>query len=236
MRRGRVVHAAGGDRRLYQSLNSRLFQGDDALEAALAFRAMIGASRLYVADLDALEGGPPSLELYKSMSEHKMACWVDAGVRTAIDADPLLERGVECVVAGLETLRGPRALGELVARVGPSRVVFSLDHRDGASIVAEGSDWADRSPLAIARAAFDAGVRRVILLDLARVGTSRGVGKIDLPAATRRACPGIEWIVGGGVRGVEDLDELARAGVAAALVGSALHDGRISLDDINAHR
>ncbi len=48
------------------------------------------------------------------------------------------------------------------------------------------------------------------------------------PAPATR--PGVTWITGGGVRSRADLAALARLGYAAALVGSALHDGRIAAE------
>jgi uncharacterized protein related to proFAR isomerase len=42
----------------------------------------------------------------------------------------------------------------------------------------------------------------------------------------------VDLIAGGGVRGLDDLKALADAGCDAALVASALHDGRLSREDI----
>ncbi len=63
----------------------------------------------------------------------------------------------------------------------------------------------------------------MIHLDLARVGTGRGVATPE-PVDRARA---VEWIVGGGIAGIEEIRALGRAGFDGVLVGSALHDGRI---------
>ena len=68
----------------------------------------------------------------------------------------------------------------------------------------------------------------MILLDLARVGMGGGVGTRGLLADLAARHPGVEWIAGGGVASVEDVEAIGRAGASAVLLASALHDGRIA--------
>jgi phosphoribosylformimino-5-aminoimidazole carboxamide ribotide isomerase len=75
------------------------------------------------------------------------------------------------------------------------------------------------------------GVRRLLVLDLARVGVARGPGTEGL-CARLAGQPGVEVSAGGGVRGRADLERLAGCGVRAALVASALHDGALSRADL----
>ena len=71
----------------------------------------------------------------------------------------------------------------------------------------------------------------MIVLDLARAGMRRGVD-LALLRRVRAAAPGVELAVAGGVRGVSDLATAAAAGCDAALVATALYDGRILAGDI----
>jgi phosphoribosylformimino-5-aminoimidazole carboxamide ribotide isomerase len=54
------------------------------------------------------------------------------------------------------------------------------------------------------------------------------VGTEPLCRALRALDAGLEITVGGGVRSAADLEVLARAGADAALVATALHDGRLT--------
>ena len=68
-----------------------------------------------------------------------------------------------------------------------------------------------------------------------RGGRSRGGGgtrTLDLCREIRRHHPDLTIVAGGGVRGLDDLKTLADAGCDAALVASALHDGRLTRQDI----
>lgn len=75
----------------------------------------------------------------------------------------------------------------------------------------------------MAEAAAAAGVRTMIVLDLARVGTGTGVDTALVARLVRRL-PGVAIVAGGGIRGRADLACLEDAGAWGALVGSALHE------------
>ena len=84
--------------------------------------------------------------------------------------------------------------------------------------------------------ALDAGVSQMIVLDLAGVGEDAGVRALDVcrRAAEIASARGVslQLTSGGGVRDMNDLKKLAAAGCSAALVASALHDGRVTATDI----
>ncbi len=226
---GLAVRAVGGDRAHYRPVRSILHPDADPVGLAIAIRGRLGLDELYLADLDAIGGAPPSVALYRALADAGLRPWVDAGLRDATGLAGLIAAGVATVVAGLETLVGPEALASILDAVGPDRVVFSLDLRDGTPLVDTTATWGTRDPSAIARCAVDVGARRVLVLDLARVGMGMGMGPtLDLVTALRRELPaGVELAAGGGVAGPEDMRRLRVAGADAVLVGSALHDGRI---------
>jgi phosphoribosylformimino-5-aminoimidazole carboxamide ribotide isomerase len=189
---------------------------------------------LYVADLDAIEGRPPQVELYERLAATGLDLWLDPGVRDVEGLGHLVDhvaRGVRIVV-GLESVEGPRALARTVARIGPERAILSVDLDDGTPRVAAAAAWPSGDPLEIAAEAVGLGVRHLILLDLTRVGTGRGTGTEDLLIALRRRCPSVEVAVGGGVRGMRDVVGMRALGASAVLVGSAIHDGRVGRTDV----
>jgi phosphoribosylformimino-5-aminoimidazole carboxamide ribotide isomerase len=55
---------------------------------------------------------------------------------------------------------------------------------------------------------------------------------VDTAQRYRAALPAAEIVLGGGVRGRDDLLALARAGYHAALVGTALHTGVLGRADL----
>lgn len=230
IQRGSVVRGVGGRRREYKPISSRLTSSTLPADVAAAFLDHFGLSECYLADLDAIAGADPALELYASIQARGVRLWVDAGVRCTSDVDRLVEAGVEVAVAGLETVSGPNALAEMVCRHG-DRVVFSLDLRAGEAL--QTTTWpADAS--AAASLAIATGVSHLIVLDLARVGTGSGSGTEALCDRLAQDFPHVEILAGGGIRGIDDLNRLQRCGVRGALIASALHDGSLTRADVDS--
>ncbi len=229
---GRVVRGVGGRRPEYRPVVSRLTPSCQPADVALAFRDAFGFSHLYLADLNAIAGSLPAAPAYAALRALGFRLWVDSGIRDRADALAADAAGAEGIVVGLETVRGPGVLADLCRDFGP-RVVFSLDLRGG-ELLGEGSGWERPDAFGVAEQAVALGARRILVLDLARVGTGAGTGTEALCARLAEKFPGLEVAAGGGVRGPDDLRRLKACGVRAALVASALHDGALTREDLAA--
>jgi phosphoribosylformimino-5-aminoimidazole carboxamide ribotide isomerase len=236
---GRAVHARAGMRERYAPVREVAglpIEPGDALALARAYVDRLGLTELYAADLDAIDavrGGASQGTLVAALAAFGAPLWLDAGVWSADRARRALGLGAARVVVGLETLPSYNALETICASVGGDRVAFSLDLRGGRPVVsprAVGRDGDIPAHMVAARAA-DAGVGSVIVIDLARVGTSTGLD-LALVARVREVVPGLTLVAGGGVRGWEDVARLADVGCDGALVASALHDGRLSAAEV----
>jgi len=224
---GVAVHAIGGDRSRYEPVRSELVRGaeGDALVLAGAYRTLPGVSRCYVADLDAIAGGPPQLELlHRLQSGHGFGgpLLLDAGVHSLATLERLRGRFAE-VVVGLETLR---SFSDLESLARQARVTFSLDLRNDIALARPELCEETAKPVALARAAIDAGACAVILLDVGRVGRGAGVN-LEVLASLRRAMPDACLLAGGGVKDDGDLAALADHGCDGVLIATALHRGTL---------
>jgi len=222
---GQVVHAVAGRRSEYRPLRSNIVASTDPVVVAKALIDLVGPEELYLADLDAIAGAEPAYGIYQRL--------VDAGIRLCVDAGPQtpvtgwrLQEIVGCLVLGLETNPDPKRAALLRRVTGPRDIIFSLDMR-GRKLLGNLTGWAvpDDQPFLIAQKVYDLGIRRIIVLDLERVGVGRGTGTEHLCHAIKKAYPDMEVIAGGGIRNREDAEWLAHVGVDAVLVASALHSG-----------
>jgi phosphoribosylformimino-5-aminoimidazole carboxamide ribotide isomerase len=219
---GRAVHARGGCRQAYRPIDvvsGTLVNGDPAALARLYEQLEI--VECYVADLDAIAGGNENDEAIRRVVSPGLAVWLDAGVSTIAQALRARNRGASRVIVGLETLASFAALGTIASVIGPEAIAFSLDLRDGTPICADPA-LAELPIDGLAARAADAGAPAIIVLDLARIGSGRGVD-LSLIERVRRAAPGVALFAGGGVRDAGDLQRLARAGCDGALVATVLH-------------
>jgi phosphoribosylformimino-5-aminoimidazole carboxamide ribotide isomerase len=235
LRAGRAVLARGGRRETYAPVHSLLVPGGaagDPLALAGAYRDLLGCNEWYVADLDALAGGAVQGVLLGALAGLGGRLLVDAAVAGPERARELVAGGAARVVVGLETLPSFGALAAVARAIGPERVAFSLDLRDGAALAEAPLAG---TPLDLASAAVAAGAGAIIVLDLARVGSGRGVDLV-LMGALRHAHPHVDLLAGGGIGTARELGRLADAGLDGALVATALHDGSLKRDDVAAMR
>ena len=214
---GIVVHARRGLRADYAPLNSPLVEGCEPVAVARALCALCRTTSLYVADLDALAGRPVNEATLAAVAS-VAAPWVDAGATTPEAAVALRRAGVARNVVGTESL-GPGA--ELTRPV-----VLSVDLRDG-RLISQDPELAGRDPSAAVPLARALGVRELLVIDLARVGSSAGP-PLDPVAELVAALPATAIYAGGGVRDDADLRALESVGAAGALVATALHEGRVT--------
>jgi phosphoribosylformimino-5-aminoimidazole carboxamide ribotide isomerase len=223
---GCAVHARAGRRERYQPVQAAAgadIEGGDPVALARIYVDRLGLTELYAADLDAIAGRPRQ-DVLTARVAAIAPLWLDAAIASARDASGALELGARVAVVGLETLPSIEALEEICARVGGDRVAFSLDLRDGQPI--RPARLPREAPHLLAARAVRAGVRALIVIDVARVGTRSGID-IAIIQQVRDAAPGVTLLAGGGVRGADDLIRLADAGCDGALVATALHDGRL---------
>lgn len=229
--KGQVVRGIAGRRETYRPVQSVLTSSSDLLEVAQALQSQLGLSQFYVADLDAIQQQTPQVSLLGPLAEAFPAIWLDSGLRATSDIPPLLESKDTTFVAGLETLAGPRVLGELCQRLGRERIVFSLDLKSGMPL-GDLDRWPGKTPWDIAREAIEEGVQRLIVLDLAQVGLGGGVSTLPLCQRLKHSFPLVQVITGGGIRSAADLIELEQSKIDGVLIASALHNGSIGREEL----
>jgi phosphoribosylformimino-5-aminoimidazole carboxamide ribotide isomerase len=128
---------------------------------------------------------------------------------------------------GTAAVRDPRLL-ERCARLHPGRVLTALDLRDDRPAV---SGWTKTEPVMIGSLLghWDGlPLAGVIVTSIDKDGTLAGP---DLDALARvRAMTGLPVQYSGGVSSVDDIARVAAAGAQAVILGKALYEGRITLE------
>ena len=226
---GVAVHAVRGKRKEYQPLKSVLCASSNPLDVASAFKAL-GFDELYVADLDAITGKHTNFLILKQIADRTgLKLMVDAGIADLESAEKVMRSHVSNIIIGTETLTNINFVEEAIKCLGRERVVVRLDLVDG-EVASKFELGKFRDPVTLSREFQEMGVAKIIMLDLARVGSGEGVNLPILKNVMRTIV--INVIVGGGVRDIKDLVELQNIGVFGALLATALHSGRISLEEM----
>lgn len=236
LKSGQVVRAVAGQRTEYRPVESCLVPNADPETVGRAFLEKLGLSQLYVADLDAIAGAEPAWECYRSLAECGLSLWIDAGIANVARAEQWVAFAdanpqVIGILGGLESLPDLPTLEACLDRIGRDRYIFSLDLRDGHPITVV-PEWAGQGAEQIAAIVIAMGVQHLLTIDLAHVGMHHGTATESLCRTLHQRHPSVRLTAGGGIRGPEDIARLDEAGCTAALVSSALHDGRLTRNDI----
>ena len=218
---GVVVRARMGERHLYAPIATPLAATSDPLDVARGLLTVYPFRTLYIADLDAIEGrGDNGAALHRiKVGCPGVALWVDNGIAAVAAAARWLDAGIGSLVLGSETQSDAKLLLELAA---DARLILSLDFR--------GDAFQGPPDILDGPSAWPA---RVIAMTLARVGSGQGPD-IERLSEVQRIASGRRVYAAGGVRDAADLAALAHAGIAGALVATALHDGRLGRAELDA--
>jgi phosphoribosylformimino-5-aminoimidazole carboxamide ribotide isomerase len=222
LKNGQCVRLEQGD-----MARATVFNLDPAAQAK-AFAAQ-GFEYLHVVDLDGAFAGKPinALAVEAMLKAVSMPVQLGGGIRDLDTIEAWLAKGVARVIIGTAAVRDPD-LVKGAAKKFPGRVAVGLDARDG-KVAVEG--WAKTSQvtaLEIAGRFEDAGVAAIIFTDIARDGLLQGLNLDATIALAERIS--IPVIASGGFASIEDVKALLapRAkGLAGAIAGRALYDGRL---------
>lgn len=217
-----VVHAKSGNRADYRPIESPYGAADDPFAIARGLLSHTASPSLYIADLDAIAGVGNHFELVRGLSYAlpDTALWIDAGFSDVADCAFWLPLGATLVI-GSESLDGADAWREIHAAFGEG-VVLSLDFDAGGR---EGPD-----------ALFDDASlwpRRVIAMNLSRVGTDQGPDTDGIKSLVGMA-QGRAIFAAGGVRDARDLEAIADLQAHGALLATALHRNAVTQNEIAA--
>lgn len=219
----------------------RLRQGDFAAETRYSLTprqvyaryAAAGAARVHIVDLDGARDGVAGNDstLQSLAALQRLRIQAGGGVRHVTDVERLLAAGVERVVTGSVAIDKPGDVAGWIERFGADRIVAALDVRiadDGTPrLLSHG--WQRESALSLwdgVAGLAQAGLRHVLCTDIARDGVLAGPN-VELYRQCVVRFPMLSWQASGGVRDASDLRALAATGVAAAVSGKALIEGRI---------
>ena len=218
LRGGRVVRLHQGD------FDRETVYDDDPIAVARSFE-LAGAPWIHVVDLDAARRVGSNREVVVAVARAvSVPVQTGGGVRDG----SLLDDGVARIVLGSAAIEDP----ELVPRLAdtyPHRVAVGLDHRDGEIRFRGWEEATGRRVLDVAAELALPGVAAFVVTDISRDGALVGPdveGLAEFQAATP-----VPVIASGGVRSLDDLAALRSLGLAGAIVGKAIYEGRFGVDE-----
>lgn len=236
LRDGQVVRLAQGD------LQRQTVFGDDPAGVARRW-LQAGAEWLHIVNLsgaftgsdargwDASEIGKNQSALQAILQETggQVKVQFGGGLRSLDDVEQVLSMGVSRAILGTVAVESPELVSQAVNRFGAERVGVSIDARDNKVRVRGWTAGSELDPITLGKTLAGQGIRTVVYTDISRDGVGTGVNI----QATRLLAEetGLSVIASGGVASLDDVIQAKRANLGGIIIGRALYDGRISLEE-----
>jgi phosphoribosylformimino-5-aminoimidazole carboxamide ribotide isomerase len=224
IRQGRCV-------RLYQGKKDQeTIYNDDPVIAAKKWEQK-GAKYLHIVDLDgAFTGDQKNKDVIRKIVKSiNIPVQVGGGIRTLERAKEIIELGVERIIVGTSAVKKEGFVEELVEEL-KSKVVVSIDAKNGYVCVDGWVKSSDLQAVDFAKSLEEKGVKTIVYTDISKDGTMVGPNFYELKKLKKSV--DINIIASGGIGRKEDVEELKRMGIYGAIIGKALYEGKIKLEEL----
>ncbi|MCB0645099.1 MAG: 1-(5-phosphoribosyl)-5-[(5-phosphoribosylamino)methylideneamino]imidazole-4-carboxamide isomerase [Saprospiraceae bacterium] len=191
-----------------------------------------GATHIHLVDLDAAKGQGDNLKsIYAICHETALKVEMGGGIRTEESLKKVLDQGVDRAIIGSLAVKNPEMVFEWIRTYGSEKIVVGTDV-NGEYIATEG--WyhtSDRHIDDFIKSYMAAGARLFLCTDISRDGMLGGVA-LDLYKRLQDSHDGICLIASGGVAGMEDIHAVKALDMFGVVVGKAIYEGKISLNEL----
>ena len=193
-----------------------------------------GFKNLHLVDLDgALTGETVNLDIIKEIVENfDLKIEVGGGVRSIESIKKYIDAGVEKVILGSAAIKDKNFLKEACQKF-PNQIALGLDAKDGYLSVSGWKENSNKLTLDFLKEVNDLGASRLIYTDINQDGMKQGPNFEETSKiADTSNCP---VIISGGVSSIDDIKkakELNNKNIEGIIVGKAIYDGDINLDEL----
>ena len=219
----------------------RLTQGDYAqkkeynsnpLEVAKAYEDA-GIRRLHLVDLDgAKQKKIINLDVLERIaSGTSLHIDFGGGVQSDEDIKAAFDAGAKQVTGGSIAVKQPELFEKWLKEWGSERLILGADVKDGQIAVSGWQESSDRELFKFLEDYQAKGVNYIICTDVSKDGLLQGPST-DLYQQIVERFPELKLIASGGVAGMQDLRELKERGCWGAIIGKAIYEGNISLQEL----
>ncbi len=213
--------------------NAVTVYGDDPVSVAKQWEEK-GAKHLHIVDLDgAFEGKPKNYKIVeKIVASVSIPVEFGGGLRNFEAAKTMIDIGVERIVIGSLAYTNKDEFMKIVDAF-PNKVVVGIDAKDGKVAIKGWLEKTQYTPLEFAKQYDQLDIWGFLYTDVNRDGAMVGPN-IE---GTKKLAENLKLpvIASGGVGSIEDvkkLYQLKKYGIYGVVVGKALYEGKIKLEDL----
>jgi phosphoribosylformimino-5-aminoimidazole carboxamide ribotide isomerase len=223
---GKCVRLTQGD------YHQKTIYNEHPLEVAKQFED-VGLQRLHLVDLDgAKDGTVKNWKVLESIAAHtSLVIDFGGGIKTENDVDLVFNSGAALATIGSLAVKDENKFVAWLKKYGAEKFLLGADVKNEKIAVAGWLETTDIDIYDFIRSYVQKGIQQIFCTDVSKDGKLEGPS-IELYKSIIATYPSLYFIASGGVATIQDLVELQEIGCAAAIVGKAIYEGRIQMDDL----
>jgi len=223
---GKCVRLSQGD------YSAKKVYANDPLDVARRFEEA-GLRYLHLVDLDGARSGGivNSNVLEKITSQTGLTVDFGGGIKSDSDIRTALSAGANQVTCGSVAVKKPELVQRWIEHYGPNKLILGADVKDGLVAV---HGWQEKTTLSVEdliHSYLGQGMDYVVCTDIATDGMLEGPN-FELYRSLLNTFPHIHLIASGGISNMSDLQKLDEIGVEGAIIGKAIYEGKITLEEL----
>lgn len=223
---GKCVRLTQGD------YSQKTIYNENPLEVALQFES-IGIKRLHLVDLDGAKLG--KIVNYKVLEAiaTKTSLSIDfgGGIKTDADIDTVFNYGADLATVGSIAVKNKVLFFSWIKKYGANKLFLGADVKSEKIAIGGWFETTDISIYDFIEENLAEGIQHIFCTDISKDGLLQGPS-IDLYKKIINKFPTINLTASGGVSNTTDLIELKNMGCSAAIVGKAIYEGRITMNEL----
>ncbi len=224
---GKCVRLSQGD------YDAKKIYNEDPLEVAKMFEDA-GIKRLHLVDLDGAKAKHivNHAVLEKIASGTSLIIDFGGGVQTDEDIQFAFESGASMVTGGSIAVRNRDLFTNWIEKYGADKIILGADCKDGKIAVSGWQESTSVDILPFLESYTAEGITKVVCTDISKDGMLQGPST-ELYKQILDKFPDMYLIASGGVSCMQDILDLERAGLPAVILGKAIYENRITLQELN---
>jgi phosphoribosylformimino-5-aminoimidazole carboxamide ribotide isomerase len=224
---GKCVRLTQGD------YNKKTVYNAHPLEVAKQFEDA-GLTRLHLVDLDGAKAG--AIKNWKVLEtiagKTKMVIDFGGGIKTEKDVNIVFESGAALATVGSIAVKDEAMFTRWLEKFGADVFLLGADVKDEKIAVAGWLETTDIWIYDFIEKYIEKGVQQIFCTDVSKDGKLEGPST-DLYKNIITKFPSFHFIASGGVSSIPDLEDLREIGCKGVIIGKAIYEGRISLQQLS---
>jgi phosphoribosylformimino-5-aminoimidazole carboxamide ribotide isomerase len=223
---GKCVRLTQGD------YGQKTIYNENPLEVAKEFEAA-GLNRLHLVDLDGAKAGAVKNWKVLETIAGNTSLLIDfgGGIKKEEDVKIVFSSGAALATIGSLAVKNELLFIEWLQKFGAHKFLLGADVKEEKIAVGGWLETTDLDIYDFIGKYFAEGIQQLFCTDVSKDGKLEGPS-IELYTKIITQFPQLHFIASGGVSSVADLEELEKIGCAGAIVGKAIYENRITLDEL----